>query len=126
MLGFARGGTVIRGISPAAGGIAGETARPPDTKQPFAGLLLTGANDTANPATGPTGSDVARDMMLMYNGCTGTDTVPVPECKDCGCVKYTGCPAAYPVVRCRPPGQGHTDGGGAFKTYIWSIWSTLP
>ena len=34
--------------------------------------------------------------------------------------------AAYPVVRCRPPGQGHTDGGGAFKTAIWTEWMSLP
>jgi poly(3-hydroxybutyrate) depolymerase len=126
MLAFARGG-VVRGISPAAGGIAGETGRPPDTKLPVAGLLLTGANDTANPATGATGSDVARDLMLKYNGCTGTDTVPweIP-CPSCACVRYTGCPAAYPVVRCRPPNQGHTDGGGDFKKAIWQQWMTLP
>jgi poly(3-hydroxybutyrate) depolymerase len=127
MLAFARGGSVVRGISPAAGGIATETGRPPDTKLPLAGLLLTGANDTANPATGATGSDVARDLMLKYNGCTGTDTVPweIP-CPSCACVRYTGCPAAFPVVRCRPPGQGHTDGGGDFKTAIWKQWMTLP
>jgi poly(3-hydroxybutyrate) depolymerase len=126
MLAFARGG-VVRGISPAAGGLHPEASRPPDTKLPVAGLLLTGANDTANPATGPTGSDAARDLMLMYNGCQGTDTVPwETPCTGCGCVRYTGCPAAYPVVRCRPPGQGHTDGGGAFKTAVWATWMTLP
>jgi poly(3-hydroxybutyrate) depolymerase len=126
MLAFARGG-VVRGISPAAGGLHPEASRPPDTKLPVAGLLLTGANDTANPATGPTGSDAARDLMLKYNGCTGTDTVPwETPCPTCGCVRYTGCPAAYPVVRCRPPGQGHTDGGGDFKKAIWTTWMTLP
>jgi poly(3-hydroxybutyrate) depolymerase len=126
MLAFARGG-VVRGISPAAGGIAGMDRRPPDTKVPVAGLLLTGANDTANPATGATGSDVARDMMLMYNGCQGTATVPwETACPSCACVRYTGCPAAYPVVRCRPPGQGHTDGGGDFKKAIWTTWMSLP
>jgi poly(3-hydroxybutyrate) depolymerase len=126
MLAFARGG-VVRGISPAAGGLHPEASRPPDTKLPVAGLLLTGGNDTANPATGPTGSDAARDLMLMYNGCQGTDTVPwETPCNGCGCVRYTGCPAAFPVVRCRPPGQGHTDGGGAFKTAIWATWMSLP
>jgi poly(3-hydroxybutyrate) depolymerase len=126
MLAMARGG-VVRGIHPAAGGLAVEANRPPDTKLPVAGLLLTGANDTANPATGATGSDAARDLMLKYNGCTGTDTVPWEvACNGCGCVRYTGCPAAYPIVRCRPPGQGHTDGGGAFKTAIWNAWMSLP
>ena len=124
-LGLARGG-VIRGISPAAGGLRPQANRPPGSNQPLAALLLTGADDTSNPATGPTGSDAARDLILSINGCQGTATTDWPTCTNCGCVKYTGCPAAYPVVRCRPAGQGHTDGGGAFKTAIWSVWSTLP
>jgi poly(3-hydroxybutyrate) depolymerase len=124
MLGLARGG-VVRGISPAAGGL--RMMRPPGSNIPIAALLLTGGNDTANPATGPTGSDAAMQLILQINGCTGTDTVPweVP-CKSCGCNRYTGCPAAYPVVRCRPPGAGHTDGGGDFKAAIWQTWMSLP
>jgi len=124
-LGLARGG-VIRGISPAAGGLRPEANRPPASNQPIAALLLTGANDTDNPATGPTGSDAARDLILSINGCVGTATTEWPTCAGCGCVKYDGCPEAFPVIRCRPPGQGHTDGGSAFKKAIWSIWSTLP
>jgi poly(3-hydroxybutyrate) depolymerase len=124
MLGLARGGTVVRGISPAAGGL--RMTRPPASNLPIAALLLTGGNDTANPATGPTGSDAAMAVILQTNGCVGMNTTPWPTCAGCGCVKYDGCPAAYPVIRCRPPGQGHTDGGGAFKTAIWSVWSTLP
>jgi poly(3-hydroxybutyrate) depolymerase len=125
MLGLARGG-IIRGISPAAGGLHPQASRPPDSKQPLAALLLTGADDTTNPATGPTGSDAARDLILSINGCQGTDTTDWPTCTNCGCVKYNGCPAAFPVIRCRPPGQAHSDGGGAFKSAIWSVWSTLP
>ena len=124
-LGLARGG-IIRGISPAAGGLRPENSRPPPSKQPIAALLLTGADDTSNPATGPTGSDAARDLILSINGCVGTDTTEWPTCAGCGCVKYNGCPTAFPVIRCRPAGQGHTDGGGAFKSAIWSLWSTLP
>jgi poly(3-hydroxybutyrate) depolymerase len=125
MLAFARGG-VVRGISVAAGGIATMANRPPDTMLPVAGLLLTGAIDTTNPASGPTGSDVAMNLMLQYNKCNGTDTVPweIP-CPSCACVRYTGCPDQYPVVRCHPPGQGHTDGGGDFKTAIWKEWMML-
>jgi hypothetical protein len=124
MLGLARGG-VIRGISPAAGGLRPEGSRPAPSKQPIAALLLTGADDTTNPATGPTGSDAARDLILSINGCQGTDTTEWTTCAGCGCVKYNGCPAAYPVIRCRPPGQGHSDGGSAFKAAIWSVWNTL-
>ncbi len=124
-LGLARGG-VIRGISPAAGGLRPEANRPPGSNQPLAALLLTGANDTENPATGPTGSDAARDLILSINGCVGTETTEWPTCAGCGCVKYDGCPEAFPVIRCRPPGQGHSDGGSAFKKAIWSVWSALP
>jgi poly(3-hydroxybutyrate) depolymerase len=123
MLGLARGG-IVRGISPAAGGL--RMSRPPGSNIGIAALLLTGGNDTANPAEGPTGSDAAMTLILGINGCTGTATVPweVP-CAGCGCNRYTGCPDAFPVVRCRPPGQGHTDGGGAFKTAIWQEWMSL-
>lgn len=124
MLGLARGG-VVRGISPAAGGLRMDC--PPGTNLPIAALLLTGGDDTSNPATGATGSDAAMNLILGINKCVGTTTVPWPtKCDGCGCIQYTGCPAAYPVVRCRPPGQGHTDGGGAFKSAIWATWSTLP
>jgi poly(3-hydroxybutyrate) depolymerase len=124
MLGLARGG-VVRGISPAAGGL--RMSRPPGSNIPIAALLLTGGDDTANPATGPTGSDAAMSLILQINGCQGTATVPwETTCTGCGCNRYTGCPAAFPVVRCRPPGQGHTDGGGAFKTAIWATWMSLP
>ncbi|MET0591835.1 MAG: hypothetical protein ABW133_03990, partial [Polyangiaceae bacterium] len=125
MIGLARGG-IVRGISPAAGGLRPEGSRPPAAKRPIAALLLTGENDTSNPATGPTGSDAARDHILALNGCAGTATSEWTTCAGCGCVKYDGCPAAFPVIRCRPTGQGHTDGGGAFKSAIWSVWSTLP
>jgi polyhydroxybutyrate depolymerase len=123
-LGLARGGTVVRGISTAAGGL--RMNRPTPTNLPIAALLLTGGADNTNPATGPTGSDLAVDLILKTNGCVGTDTTPWPTCAGCACLKYNGCPSAYPVIRCRPPGAGHTDGGGNYKTAIWSVWSTLP
>jgi poly(3-hydroxybutyrate) depolymerase len=125
MLGLARGGSVVRGISPAAGGL--RMSRPTPSNLPIAALLLTGGDDTTNPATGSTGSDLAMALILQTNGCTGTATTAWPvTCNGCACLQYTGCPAAYPVVRCRPPGQGHTDGGGAFKTAIWNEWMSLP
>jgi hypothetical protein len=101
--------------------------RPTPSNLPIAALLLTGGDDNENPATGPTGSDLAMSLILKINGCTGTATQPwaVP-CPSCACIQYTGCPAGYPVVRCRPPGQGHTDGGGDFKTAIWTEWMSLP
>jgi poly(3-hydroxybutyrate) depolymerase len=102
-------------------------SRPTPSNMPLAALLLTGGDDTENPATGATGSDAAMNVILGINGCQGTATTTwATACPGCGCIQYTGCPAAFPVVRCRPPGQGHTDGGGSFKTAIWQTWMSLP
>jgi poly(3-hydroxybutyrate) depolymerase len=126
MLGLARGG-VVRGIATAGGGL--RMSRPPASNGPIAALLLTGFNDTVDPTTGPTGSDAAMNLILQNNCCQGTTTVPwETTCLSCGpCVRYTGCPAGFPVVRCTPPpAAGHTDGGSDFKTAIWQTWMSLP
>ena len=127
MLGLARGGVIRGNLAGRGWSFASRSGRPPDTKHPVAALLLTGATDTTNPATGPTGSDLAMNLILQTNGCQGTATVPwETPCPSCGCNRYTGCPAAYPVVRCRSTLAGHTDGGGDFKTAIWKTWMSLP
>lgn len=104
--------------------------RPTPSNIPIAALLLTGATDTTNPASGPTGSDAAMDLILQVNGCQGGGTGPtVPwatPCPSCGCKQFTNCPAAYPVVRCYSMLAGHTDGGGDFKNAIWATWMSLP
>ena len=50
------------------------------------------------------GSAVARDEILMRNGCTGTATKTWSGSNQCQ--EYTGCPAAYPVIWC-PINGGH-------------------
>src|SRR6185503_13057271 len=97
-LGLARGG-VIRGISAGAGGLRME--RPPPSGIPIAAILLTGTGDGANPIDADTGSALARDEILMTNGCVGTETMPFTA-SDNNCVQYTGCPAEFPVVWCTP------------------------
>ncbi|HVZ75047.1 MAG TPA: hypothetical protein VHJ20_21845 [Polyangia bacterium] len=124
MLGFARGG-VVRGIAPAAGGLRAMADRPPPSNKPFAAIMVTGAGDTTNPATGATGSMAARDLILQINGCTGTATAPYTNYNNGNCNQYTGCPAAYPVVYCRPPGD-HTDGGADYQKARWAFWMSLP
>ena len=148
---FARGGK-IRGMGAGAGGIRAE--RPPESDVPFAAMMITGLDDGGNPihktknntpcagteAEGcwngqticgfpgatdcvDTGSAAARDHILMRNGCVGNATEQYaqwPECK-----KYTGCPAAFPVVYCMVPG-GHTDGGERLNPGVWNFWKTLP
>jgi|HubBroStandDraft_1064217.scaffolds.fasta_scaffold30758_3 poly(3-hydroxybutyrate) depolymerase len=126
MLGLARGGTVIRGIATAAGGLRPVADRPPPSGKALAAILLTGATDTENPATGPTGSYAARDLILQTNGCVGTATTPWTVFMGGDCMQYTGCPADYPVIFCSGGGGGHTDGGGNYPPAIWSFWSGLP
>lgn len=84
---------------------------------PSAAFMIVSTPDQANPV-GPLaqintaedtyGSAPARDELLMRNGCVGKATAPYdPQYPDC--VKYTGCPAAYPVVWCELPNGQHTQ-----------------
>jgi hypothetical protein len=79
--------------------------------------MVASDRDTGNPV-GPLpnlyviedtyGSAPARDELLKRNGCVGKTTAPYDP-KYPSCVKYTGCPAAYPVVWCEFPGGNHAD-----------------
>jgi polyhydroxybutyrate depolymerase len=129
LLGCARAG-VVRGIGTAAGGL--RMTRPPCTQFPVAAILVAGLNDTENPI-GPLappgkndslGSAPARDDILARNGCTGTDTEPWDPAYP-ACAKYTGCPAAYPVVWCAID-DGHGTGGDISSKGFWKFWSSLP
>lgn len=129
MLGCARAG-VVRGIGTAEGGL--RKTRPPCSSFPVAAILVAGTQDTENPI-GPLpppgkndsfGSAPARDDLLQRNGCVGTATAPW-DAKFPACVRYTGCPAAYPVVWC-PIEAGHTNGGNLSSEGFWQFWSALP
>ena len=136
-------------IGPVSGGL--RLHRPPCTG-PQAAIMVEGLGDGANPI-GPIvppdgnldspGSAPARDEILKRNGCVAPDFVfdysettkkqgnaphtqwdPMyPEC-----VKYTGCPAAYPVVWCALPCGHQCDnaGGVSYKAGIWKFWMSLP
>jgi poly(3-hydroxybutyrate) depolymerase len=77
---------------------------------PVASIWIHDQNDTANVYSGTT---TARDRVLATNGCSGSAT----ETWDTGdiqigdrmCVKYTDCPAEYPVILCTSQTQGHGD-----------------
>ncbi|HTM45726.1 MAG TPA: hypothetical protein VL137_12260 [Polyangiaceae bacterium] len=115
LLGWARAG-VVRGIATEAGGLRHN--RPAGTNMPVAALMIGTQGDTENPIDlMPTdakaielgadgGSGQARDEILMRNGCTGTDTA-MWDAQFPACLKYTGCPAAYPVVWCLMTTGGH-------------------
>ncbi len=148
---FARAG-LVRGIGTGAGGI--REKRPEASHVPFAAFLVTGANDDNNPihrtkdgtscsgaeADGcwkdeiicgfpgaescyDTGSARARDEILRRNGCVGADAVQYEDWPDCE--RYTGCPAAFPVVYCTPP-VAHDSGGERHVPGIWNFWKALP
>jgi len=84
---------------------------------PSAAFMIVSAPDQANPV-GPLpkiftaedtfGSAPARDEILTRNGCVGNTTAPYDPMYPI-CVKYTGCPAAYPVVWCDIPNGNHTQ-----------------
>lgn len=128
LLGCARAG-VVRGIGTAEGGL--RLHRPSCSGSGVAAILVAGTNDTENPI-GPLttpkndsyGSAPARDDVLARNGCVGTATIPWDPAFP-ACVKYTGCPPAYPVVWC-PIDAGHTDGGDLSRQGFWKFWSALP
>jgi polyhydroxybutyrate depolymerase len=84
---------------------------------PSAAFMIVSTPDQANPV-GPLpminraedtfGAAPARDELLTRNGCVGKTTAPYDP-KYPRCVKYTGCPAAYPVVWCEFPNGNHTQ-----------------
>jgi poly(3-hydroxybutyrate) depolymerase len=104
---------------------------------PIAAFMIADTGDSGNPI-GPLaqintpsldsfGSAPQRDELLIRNGCNGSaSTVYDPAYPMC--VKYTGCPAAYPVVWCALPG-GHTNtnaGGVNYGNAIWPFFKSLP
>jgi hypothetical protein len=84
---------------------------------PIAAFMIVTDLDTLNPV-GPLatinagldsfGAAPARDEILERNGCVGKATMPY-DAKFPACVKYTGCPAAYPVVWCEFAGGSHDN-----------------
>ncbi len=132
---------LVRGIGTDEGG---ERIARPMCKNPVAAVLVAGEADTENPIgpldptkdagkrLGSYGSGPSRDEILMRNGCTGTATEKLAgmDAQYSACVKYSGCPAAYPVVWCSLPGVGHNSSKymnvDYFSGPIWDILSALP
>jgi len=111
--------------------------RPACKPNPIAAIYVVGLQDTSNPIgplTTPNddslGSAPSRDDILMRNGCTDKTTAPWDAAYP-ACLKYTSCPAKYPVVWC-PIMSGHNpdpnDATVNMYRYdaIWKFYSTLP
>jgi poly(3-hydroxybutyrate) depolymerase len=125
----------IRAFGVQIGGGLRLTHAPCET-HPVAAMFVVGTQDTAEPigpVTPPVndsnGSAPARDDLLTRNGCVGNDTAPWNASYP-ACVKYTGCPVAYPVVWC-PLDVPHIGGDQTqVATYrlqgLWEFYSSLP
>ena len=134
---------LIRGIGTDEGGFR---TMHPVCKGPVAAVLVAGTADTENPIgpldpnnaadkgtigrLGSLGSAPGRDDILMRNGCVGTATVPYEDAKYGACVRYSGCPANYPVIWCALPGVGHNSSTYNGTNYspgpMWDVLSKLP
>jgi hypothetical protein len=134
---------LVRGIGTDEGGLR---TMHPTCKGPVAAVLVAGTADTENPIgpldpnnaadkgaidrLGSLGSAPGRDDILKRNGCVGTATAPYTDPKYGACVKYTGCPANYPVVWCALPGVGHNNSSYNGQNYspgpMWDILGKLP
>ncbi|HET6284794.1 MAG TPA: hypothetical protein VFH73_27810 [Polyangia bacterium] len=104
---------------------------------PIAAFMIADTGDSGNPI-GPLaqintpsldsyGSAPQRDELLVRNGCQGKATAVYDPAYPL-CVKYTGCPAAYPVVWCELHG-GHVqtnEGGVNYGSAIWPFFKALP
>jgi poly(3-hydroxybutyrate) depolymerase len=124
----------LRGIYTLAGGLR-EHRWPCDG--PIAAFMIVSDADTNNPV-GPLsklfviedtyGSAPARDEILARNGCVGKATAPYDP-KYPACVKYTGCPATYPVVWCEFAGGSHDNpnyGGVNYLNAVVPFLTGLP
>jgi hypothetical protein len=132
---------IIRGIGTDEGGLR---TMHPSCKKPIAAVMVAGQADTENPIgpldpvadkgavdrLGSLGSAPGRDEILLRNGCNGTATTPYQDAKYGACVKYTGCPPAYPVVWCALPDVGHNNSTYNGTNYspgpMWDVLSMLP
>jgi poly(3-hydroxybutyrate) depolymerase len=139
----------VRGMTTVAGGLR---INRPLCQGPTAAFMIVDGGDNSNPigpmmagqalpAVGLSAAQVSsditsldshgsapmRDELLNRNGCQGTATAVYPGYPQC--MTYTGCPAAYPVVWCFMPGEGH---GGSFYQNVnygpgaWTFFSQLP
>ena len=104
---------------------------------PSAAFMIVSDVDTNNPV-GPLakldvdedtyGAVPARDEILARNGCVGKATAPYDP-KYPACVKYTGCPAPYPVVWCEFAGGSHDNpnyNGVDYSVPVVPFFMSLP
>ena len=99
---------VLRATGTIQGGLP---AFPACKSHPIAGFFVADTLETGNPYQE---NVMAAERLITQNGCTGGKAMvpfnpmtaaPLPPTT--ACVKYSGCPANYPIVFCTTMGQGH-------------------
>ena len=105
-----RGAATVTGGEAASGNCGGPVAR----------IFVHDKDDTDNVISG---SERARDRQLTQNGCdksmAAVATDPSP------CVRYPGCPAAYPVVWCATSGQRHNRQDNWVPAAFWNFFKAF-
>jgi poly(3-hydroxybutyrate) depolymerase len=107
---------VLRGIATVAGG-------DPGVRQcvgPIAQIFVHDQGDMSNQFSG---SERARDRLLMQNNCDES-IMPVAE-DPSPCVRYQGCDPGYPVVWCPTTGQGHNRQDNMAAPAFWNFFQEL-
>jgi polyhydroxybutyrate depolymerase len=100
---------------------------------PIAAFLIHDAMDSSNVYAG---SLAALERLLALNGCEGgwtMTTAPkepytiagVPNNANLSCVRYTGCPATYPIVFCTSRGQAHGAQAPTAVPGFWQFFKSL-
>ena len=98
---------------------------------PIAAFLIHDAMDTANVYAG---SVAALERLLQLNNCgapmRSATTEPytiagVPNNADFNCLRYTGCPAEYPIVFCTSRGKAHGAQTTAAVPGFWQFFESL-
>ena len=105
-----RGAATVTGGEAASGKCGGPVAR----------MFVHDMDDTDNVISG---SEKARDRQLTQNGCDKS-VAPVPQ-DPSPCVRYPGCPAAYPVVWCPTSGQKHNRQDNWVPAAFWNFFKAL-
>jgi poly(3-hydroxybutyrate) depolymerase len=118
-------GCAFGGVLRAVGGVSGGLPALPTCTGPVAQMFIHDMMDNGNPYSG---SVAGRNRVLAINKCVGLDTAPYdpgPDAKippGSACVKYTGCPADYPVVFCTTTGQFHMSQDPLATGGFWNFF----
>jgi polyhydroxybutyrate depolymerase len=101
----------LRAIATIAGGNPGVR----NCEGPIAQIFV---HDMGDPSNNFSGSESARDRLLMENGC---DMTTMPE-DPSPCVVYQGCDPGYPVKWCATTGQGHNRQDNLAAPAFWNFF----